>query len=111
MKKKYYSRKRFLFTLALVFFASMVLVATLHEDGLLAVHRMEDQLIKLRTDNESLKIENRQLAHEVHDFKTNSSGIEKIAREKLNMVKPGELVFRIVPQSATLSFSENSSDS
>ena len=80
-----------------MFFAFLVLIASLHEDGLLAVYRMEDKLSIMQMDNERLEIENERLGFEIQALKTEPAGIEKIAREKLNLVKPGELIYRIIP--------------
>ncbi len=84
--------------LSLAFFVLMVTVALFHEDGVLTVFRVESEMSQMRHKNESLKRENDLIRAEVEALKTNSIAIEKIAREKLNWVKPGETVYQIVRQ-------------
>ena len=107
MKKLLKSKKRFLLTLSLMFFALMVFIASLSEDGLLAVYRMENELTELKMDNERLKVNNNYLRLDIQGLKTDPAGIEKVAREKLNFVKPGELVYQMIKKP---SFSKTSKD-
>ncbi len=98
MKTLFNSKKQILLTLSIMFFALMVLVSILNEDGLITVYRVEGELSKLQNDNDKLKIENNHLRLEIKELKTDPLAIEKVAREKLNLVKPGELIYRIVQQ-------------
>ena len=55
----------------------------------------EGQNLKLKTNDlvrriEAIKSENKQLENEIERLKTDPGEIEKIAREELGMVKPGE---------------------
>ena len=45
---------------------------------------------------ERLLEENQQIENEIHALKTNPSEIEKVAREKLNLVKPKDMVFQFI---------------
>ena len=96
MRKLFSSKKSVTLSLSLMFFGLMVLVAFVHEDGVLSVFRMDQELIKMRDDNKSLVRKLHLLRHEANLLKTDVSSIEKIAREKLNLVKPGERVYQIV---------------
>lgn len=82
--------------LSLAFFVLMAIVAVFHEDGILTVFRVENEMSQMRHKNESLKQENDRIRAEIEALKTNSAAIEKIAREKFNWVKPGETVYQIV---------------
>lgn len=74
----------------------MIIVAVFHENGILTVFEFREQIGKLQQGNEALARENHQLRREIEALKSNPLAIEKIAREKLNLVKPGETVYKIV---------------
>lgn len=78
------------------FFFVMILVAIFHKDGILTVNGYKEEQEKLRASNATLARENKQLAEEIHELKTDPFAIEKIAREKLNLVRPGETVYQLV---------------
>ncbi|MBM4404060.1 MAG: septum formation initiator family protein [Candidatus Cloacimonetes bacterium] len=52
--------------------------------------RMETEVTKLKTVNDSLRNENERL-------KTSLDAAEKAAREQFGLIKPGEKVFRFIP--------------
>jgi cell division protein FtsB len=84
--------------LSLTFFVVMILVAVFHEDGILTVLKLEEDLVELKDSNEKLRDENKGIRREIKLLKNDPFAIEKIAREKLRMVKPGETVYQIVRQ-------------
>lgn len=57
----------------------------------LRLKEMEIQNKKLRQKIEQMKDENLQMMREIKALKTDPKMIEKIAREELGMVKPGEI--------------------
>jgi cell division protein FtsB len=83
--------------LTLTFFILVVVVAIFHENGILTVHEFEKELIEFGVSNETLKLDNQKLRFEIDALKSDPSSIEILAREKLNMVRPGETVYQIVP--------------
>lgn len=84
--------------LSLLLFATMVGVAVFSEDGVMTVFHFKDELEQLKETNETLADENRKLREEIETLKTDPLAVERVAREKLNLVKPGETVYQIVPQ-------------
>lgn len=48
----------------------------------------------LQTRVESEEVKNMRLRREENDLKTNPNYVEKVAREKLGLVKPGELIYK-----------------
>ena len=86
---------RFLATI-LVFFFVMVMVAVFHKDGILTVNEFKDEQRKLKEANVALSQENRRIATEIEELKSDPFAIEKVAREKLNLVKPGETGYQLV---------------
>ena len=83
--------------------ASVVVVSTLlsalvfgiflvSDRGLLQVSKQRVQLAKAREEVAQLEADNKQLEAEVVALKNDPRALEKIAREQLNLVKPGEIV-------------------
>ena len=87
------TRSQSILVMIFSFFFVMILVAVFHKDGILTVNGYKEEQEKLRESNETLVRENKQLAQEIHELKTDPFAIEKIAREKLNLVRPGETVY------------------
>ena len=83
--------------LTLAFFVLVIIVAIFHENGILTVHKFERELNEFEASNETLKQKNQKLRFEIEALKSDPSSVEVLAREKLNMVRPGETVYQIVP--------------
>lgn len=66
-------------------------------DGSLAeVHRLEGQVERQQTQNDSLRERNRALAAEVRDLKSGLDAVEARARSELGMVGEGETFYQVV---------------
>jgi cell division protein FtsB len=90
------SRFKQTLALSLAFFAFLMLAAFFHDGGILTVFKLQDQMAEMRESNMSLSVKNASLLKEIEALKSNPLAIEKISREKLNLVKPGETVYQIV---------------
>ncbi len=84
--------------LGLVLFVSMILVAVFSDKGFVTAYDFRNELEALEGSNEKLSVENSVLKEEIAALKSDSFAVEKIARGKLNLVKPGEVVYQIVPE-------------
>ena len=62
------------------------------EKGFLQVRRQRLQLVRAQAEVATLDTENRKLEAEVAALKTDPKAAEKVAREKLNLVRPGDVV-------------------
>ncbi len=71
--------------------------AILGRDGLLAVIVNQRRLGELRGEVTRLYEENRVLQNQIHSLRSDLTYIERIAREDLGLVKPGETVYEFVP--------------
>ncbi len=91
--------------LSVSFFAVMILVALFHEEGILKVFSLQEDLAEMRANTDDLREENRSIRTQIDRLKTDPRAIEKIAREKLNLVRPGETIYQIVPRTPTQSTS------
>ena len=95
MKKLSLYQRIILLTLA--FFVLVVVVAIFHKNGILTVYEFGRELIEFDVSNETLRQKNQKLRFEIDALKSDPSSIEILAREKLNMVRPDETVYQIVP--------------
>lgn len=84
--------------LTVTFFLLMMIVAVFHDDGVLTIYKFEDELVQFKASNDTLKKENQKLRNEIDALKSDPFAIEILAREKLNLVRPGETVYQLVPQ-------------
>jgi len=82
---------------------SLIIIAIIGIAGLLFVDFGILQLIQLkqnknhlRSDIEQLLTQQISIQDEIHKLKYDTSYIEKIARERFMMVRPGEKVFKVI---------------
>lgn len=67
------------------------------EHGYLALRHHQQRLEQLQQEIERLEQENRQLAHEIEALKSDPEAIERVAREQLQMARPGEKIITLPP--------------
>jgi cell division protein FtsB len=79
--------------LSSLFLVSMMALTVWGERGLLAVWRKQRAIVRLVQEIEAIEQENSRLGREVQRLRSDMHYIEKIAREELGLVRPGELVF------------------
>ena len=82
--------------LSLGFFMLLMVMAVFHENGILNAYRFEQEQVKMKEENKGLRRQNDLLQKEIISLKSDPYAIEKIAREKLNLAKSGDQVYRIV---------------
>ena len=64
--------------------------------GLLKWHSLRKERIRIQYEIDELIQRESHLTKEIAKIKSDDNYLEKIAREKFQMVKPGEKVFRVV---------------
>ena len=74
----------------------LVLMAVFHENGILNAYHLEQEQLKMKNENEILRARNEKFRLEIDALKSDPYEIEKIARERLNLIKPGDQVYYIV---------------
>lgn len=95
MRKKEKSslfKKRVLLSGAVFFFIVLIMAAFFGEKGLLEIYKARQTKVGLTQRIEFLENRKAQLVMEIQELKTNPEAVEEKAREKLWMVKPGEIV-------------------
>jgi cell division protein FtsB len=76
-------------------FCLLVLQDVFGAHGLMAMHRSKVQMQAIQAKIDRLDQENRDLQKRIENLKTNPSAIEKIARDRMGLARPGELIFRL----------------
>jgi cell division protein FtsB len=90
------SRYQKIFLLSLCFFLLLLLMAVFHENGILNAYQLEQEQLEIKSKNEILRTKNEKLRMKIKGLKSDPYEIEKIAREKLHLIKPGDQVYHIV---------------
>ena len=73
---------------------TLALVTLVGERGALHLWRLRGEKIQLDEQNYRLQTENRILRERITRIRNDNSYLEKLAREELNLVRPGEIVYR-----------------
>jgi cell division protein FtsB len=74
------------------------LVTIVGERGALHLWRLRGEKSRLDEQNYRLQKENESLRQRVNSIRNDDDYLEKLAREELNMVRPGEIVYRFQNQ-------------
>lgn len=94
MKSKWY-----LENIVLVFLASLCVVllglAIFGDNGIITYRELKKSYAEMQNKVNALEEENRKLTEEINLLRNDPAYIEKIAREELGMIKPGEVIFYV----------------
>jgi cell division protein FtsB len=71
---------------------AILLLAVFNDNGALEVRAQSKKLASIETEIVNLDAENKRLTSEIKALRTDPATIEKLAREELKLVKPGEVV-------------------
>jgi len=71
---------------------TVLVLAVFNDKGLLQVRAQSTKLTTIENDVTGLDAENKQLTKEIQALRTDPTTIERLAREELKLVKPGEIV-------------------
>ncbi len=82
--------------LGLVLIAVMGLAAVFSNKGFMNVSDFTEELDYLKKRNTLLVEENVRIQQEIDALKSDPYAVEMLARDKLNLVKPGEKIYQIV---------------
>ena len=82
--------------LGLVLIAAMALAALFSDKGFMNVYDFTEELDYLKKSNAVLVKENAAIRKKINALKSDPYAVEMLARDKLNLVKPGETVYQIV---------------
>jgi len=91
-------RRAAFLALALVFIALLV-HQIFGEHGYMAMRRQRKELEALQQQIQQLQQENQQLEKQIEELKSDPKAIEKLAREKMRLARPGEIIY-VLPEKA-----------
>lgn len=83
--------------MALIFLVIGALFVILLVPRIMKVEALKKRSSDLDTELKKLQTENKSLETELQLLREDPTYIEKVARQKLNKAKPGEIVYKIVP--------------
>jgi len=86
-------RKKIIIVLAALLLIYFLASSILGEMGLIKYYRMKAQYNTLSAETATLKRDNAKLAKEVRALRSDAEYIEQIARDKLGLARPGEIVY------------------
>jgi cell division protein FtsB len=91
--------ERIMYAAVAVLFVALAVDGVFGPHGMIATYRLKLQVQKAQQHVQALQEENKVFADQVRKLKTQPSAIEHIAHERMGLVKPGELVFKLPPKS------------
>jgi cell division protein FtsB len=87
--------------LGLVLIVAMALAGVFSDKGFMNVYDFTEELDYLKRSNSVLAEENVRIQKEIDALKSDPYAVEMLARDKLNLVKPGEIIYQIVRESSS----------
>ena len=92
------TQKQFIQGLVLLICLSLIIVFIFGDHGLLKLYKIKSQRKKIQTHIAQLRNEREKAKEKKQKIENDINYIEKMAREKYKMVKPGEKIFKVVPK-------------
>ena len=90
------TQKQFLQGLVLLICLSLIIVFIFGDHGLLKLYKIKQKRKIIQGNITRLREEKGKLVGEKNKIQNDLNYIEKIAREKYKMVKPGEKIFKVI---------------
>jgi cell division protein FtsB len=84
------------FTLGAVFVFLFALIIFFSLKGVVKVYRLRAEQQGLDKDIAGIQKSNKKISDQIYELTYNKQYIANLAREKLNMIKPGEIVFKFI---------------
>ncbi len=80
-----------------IFLFALMLIFSIK--GVFKVYRLRAEQLAAKRNIAEVKKSNKKIENQIHELTYNKQYIANIAREKLNMIKPGEIVFKFLGKS------------
>tara|TARA_B100002051_G_C16492422_1_gene513615 strand:- start:344 stop:673 length:330 start_codon:yes stop_codon:yes gene_type:complete len=90
------TQKQFIQGLVFLICMSLIIIFVFGDHGLIKLYKIKSQRKKVQNYITQLREEREQKKEEKNRIENDLDYIEKIAREKYKMVKPGEKIFKVV---------------
>ena len=95
------TQKRFIRGILFLIATTLLIVFVFGDHGLLQLYKLKRERTKIQNHILKLRHNKEVLISEKNRLKNDLDYIEKLAREKYRMAKPGEQVFKVIPKQAT----------
>lgn len=92
--------ERYVFAAVAVLLAGLAIDGVFGAHGTIATYRLKLKVQKAQQQVGNLEQQNKVFADQIHKLKTQPSAIENVARQRMGLVKPGQLVFKLQPKSS-----------
>ena len=92
------TQKQFIQGLVFLICLSLIIVFIFGDHGLLKLYKIKSQRKTIQTHIAQLRDEREKAKEKKNKIENDLNYIEKMAREKYKMVKPGEKIFKVVPK-------------
>jgi len=90
------TQKQFIQGLVLLICTSLIIIFIFGDHGIIKLYKIKSQRKKIQNKITQLREERENKKIEKNKIENDLGYIEKIAREKYKMVKPGEKIFKVV---------------
>lgn len=107
MKVPFHLPPRWIPYLLGLFILSLLILSLLGERGAFHLWRLRGEQAKLDEENYRLQKENENLRKRISMLRNDDFYLEKLAREDLNLVRPGEIIYRFPSSEPKNSRDEN----
>ena len=81
-----------------IFLATLMIIFIFGDHGLLQLYKLKRERSKIQNHISKLRKDRESLVNEKSRLENDLKYIEKLAREKYKMAKPGEKVFKVLPK-------------
>ena len=92
------TQKQFIQGIVFLICMSLIIIFFFGDHGLIKLYKIKSQRKKIQNHITQLREEREKRKEEKNKIENDLEYIEKIAREKYKMVKPGEKIFKVVDQ-------------
>ena len=82
----------------LLIFAAVVIFLLIYLPGFIKLQELKQKNIELEKEIAKTKKENTSLTKEKKKLENDISSLEAVAREKMGVVRKGEIIYKIVPE-------------
>ena len=98
-------------TIFILGFVLLLLQDVFGTHGVVAMRRSQQEAAQIGKEIKQLDDENKQLDQRVKELKSDPHAIEEIARKDVGLARPGDIIFKVTPQSGDASRNLNPPDS
>ena len=92
------TQKQFIRGIILLFCITLLILFIFGDHGLLQLYKLKRDRAKIQAQIAQLRKERERVMVEKNQLENDIQYLEKLARERYRMVKPGEKVYKVIPE-------------